>query len=427
MHRRIVVTGVGVVTPLGWDLEQVWARLCRGESGVGPVQDRAQVPSVHAMAVVPRGEEYKQMFSDRGIRYPSSATSDFIDMALLASDLALEHARHPQRHTVAERCGVSVGSGMGSLSGIVASSKQFDESMRKLSPFFIPKVLINLAAGHVSIRHQLKGPNHAVVTACAAGAMSIGDAYNFMRLNYADVMVCGGVECSTDPLTRAGFARMKALSQNQNPQEASRPFDKARDGFVIGEGAGMFVLETLDHALERGAEGQILAEVCGYGVSGDASHITSPPADGDGGKRAMLSALRDAGDLHPNKIGYVNAHATSTPAGDAAEVAAMEAVFGPTAQDRTTSDHLYVSSTKGATGHLLGAAGAVEAAFTVLSLKNGQVPPTLNLNEPDTLPFAFQHVKAKASDVKNLKYAMSNSFGFGGVNASLIFSKYVRP
>jgi 3-oxoacyl-[acyl-carrier-protein] synthase II len=313
---------------------------------------------------------------------------------------------------------------MGSLSGIVTCSKQFDISYKKLSPFFIPKVLVNMAAGHVSIRHKLKGPNHAVATACAAGAMSIGDAYNFIRLNYADVMLCGGVECSTDPLTGAGFARMKALSTCADPAAASRPFDTARDGFVIGEGSGVLVLETLDNVIKRGGEKHILAEICGYGMSGDATHITSPPADGDGGKRAMLSALRDAGDLCPSLVGYVNAHATSTPAGDAAEVAAIEAVFGPTSSQRGGSP-LYVSSTKGATGHLLGAAGAVEAAFSIMALGKGDIPPTVNLVEPDADPSSFRHVlENKSVSAPDLKYVMTNSFGFGGVNVSLIFKKF---
>lgn len=315
------------------------------------------------------------------------------------------------------------------LTGIVAGSKQFDVSAKKLSPFFVPKVLINLAAGQVSIRHKLQGPNHAVATACAAGAMSVGDAYNLMRLNYADMMLCGGVEFSSDPLTRAGFSRMKALSTCTDPAVASRPFDMARDGFVMGEGSGILVLETLESVLRRGGEQHIKAEVCGYGLSGDATHITSPPADGSGGRRAMLSALRDAGDLSPSYVGYVNAHATSTPAGDAAEVAAIEAVFGPSTEQRNAAQRspLYVSSTKGATGHLLGAAGAVEAAFSVLALMNKEVPPTVNLLEPDSYPVCFSHVMGnKSVAVSDLEYTMSNSFGFGGVNVSLLFKKYVK-
>ena len=296
--------------------------------------------------------------------------------------------------------------------------------MKKLSPFFIPKVLVNMAAGQVSIRHKAKGPSSAVATACAAGAMSIGDALNYMRLDYADVMICGGVEFSTDTLTRAGFARMKALSTSTHPEVASRPFDIARDGFVIGEGAGILILETLDHAIARGGEKHIIAEVCGYGTSSDATHITSPPLDGSGGKQAMLSALRNAANLSPASIGYINAHATSTQAGDAAEHNAIEAIFGPSSLERSQETPLYVSSTKGATGHLLGAAGAVEAAFTAMAIKNRAVLPTANLKTPDPFPQSYKHVLKKSIDTPGLQYAISNSFGFGGVNASLIFKKY---
>lgn len=428
--KRVVITGAGVVTPLGCDLSQVWSALCCGKSAVSPIISNSDV---HLMAKVSRTPDFLKLFSDRGIRHPSSPTSDFIDFALLASDLALENAGSPLQPTDGasvcppHRRGVSIGSGMGSLASIITSSRQFDESVKKLSPFFIPKVLINLAAGQISIRHKLQGPNNAVATACAAGAMSIGDAFNFMRLDYADMMVCGGVECSTDPLTRAGFARMKALSTSIDPLTGSRPFDKDRNGFVIGEGAGVLVLETLDSVIKSGREKRILAELSGYGVSGDASHITSPPPDGDGGRRAMISALRDANILCPTKIGYINAHATSTPAGDAAEVQAIEAVFGPSTQLRRADSPLYVSSTKGATGHLLGAAGAVEAIFSIMALTSNRVPPTANLRHPEPESVVFKHVVRESAATPDLQYAMSNSFGFGGVNASLIFKKYNNP
>lgn len=429
--RRVVVTGIGVVSPLGCDIRQVWGRILQGDSAVGAISrhnDPEKTPGVLMMAEVSRTDGFKDLFTSRGIRYQSSATSEFIDFAMLASDLALEHAGNPLQcdPIPAERRGVAIGSGMGSLAGIVSSSKQFDESFKKLSPFFIPKVLINLAAGQVSIRHSMKGPNHAVATACAAGAMSVGDAYNFMRLDYADMMLCGGVECSSDPLTRAGFSRIKALSPSNDPLTASRPFDRGRDGFVIGEGAAVLVLETLDSVLERNREGHVLAEVCGYGVSGDASHITAPPSDGEGGRRAMMSALRDAGNLAPQRVGYINAHATSTPLGDAAELRAIDAIFGPSAGMRSPDEPLYVSSTKGATGHMLGAAGAIEAAFAVMAVNSGCVPPTTHLKDPDILLESFRHVMGSHVNTPQLQYSMSNSFGFGGVNASLIFKKYIK-
>jgi len=278
-------------------------------------------------------------------------------------------------------------------------------------------VLISIAAGLVSIRHRFKGPNHAVATACAAGAHAVGDAYNWIRLGYADIMLAGGAEACICPLTIAGFARMKALSTCSDPTKASRPFDERRDGFVIGEGAAILVLEELNSAIKRNAP--IIAELCGYGVSGDAHHITSPALDGDGASRAMLSALRDAG-LQPQDIGYVNAHATSTPIGDAVETAAIEKVF------RANQESLLVSSTKGATGHMLGAAGAIEACFAALAVRDSIVPPTLNLdidnlkNKP-----SFSHVPLVSVSAPSLIHSMSNSFGFGGTNASLIFKKYV--
>jgi 3-oxoacyl-[acyl-carrier-protein] synthase II len=395
--------------------------LLEGKCGVRaiPEADQAGVP-VFVMAGIPRTDEFKKMFSERGISLGASSSSDFIDFSLLCSDFALAHAGLEPEKLDLTRSGVCIGSGMGSLEAIVHASHSFDKSYKKLSPYFISRVLINLAAGQVSMRHGFKGPNHAVATACATSANSIGDAYNFIRLNYADVMLAGGAECSTDPLTRAGFARMKALSTATDAVTASRPFDEARSGFVLGEGAGLLVLESLDHALSRGAEGQILAEVVGYGVSADSHHVTSPPPDGDGARRAMLSALRDAGlpdSLAP--VGYINAHATSTPAGDGAECAAIESLLPHAAADT------YVSSTKGATGHLLGAAGVVESTFAVMALQHGWIPPTLNLSDPDPVPSRFKHVN-KALQVPNLKYAMSNSFGFGGVNVSLLFKKYER-
>lgn len=410
------------MTPLGHELQNVWTALLEGKCGIRSISeaDQAGVP-VHVMADIPRTPEFKKLFSDQGISFGASSSSDFIDFSLLCSDFALAHAGLSPEKLDLTRSGVCIGSGMGSLEAIVDASHSFDKSYKKLSPYFISRVLINLAAGQVSMRHGFKGPNHAVATACATSANSVGDAYNFIRLNYADVMLAGGAECSTDSLTRAGFARMKALSTATEPSTASRPFDKARSGFVLGEGAGLLVLESLDHALSRGAENRILAEVVGYGVSADSHHVTSPPPDGVGARRAMLSALRDAGlpdTLEP--VGYINAHATSTPAGDGAECAAIESLL-PELDRSETSTH--VSSTKGAMGHLLGAAGVVESTIAIMALQQGWLPPTLNLTNPDPVPSRFKHL-TKALQVPNLKYTMSNSFGFGGVNVSLLFKKY---
>jgi 3-oxoacyl-[acyl-carrier-protein] synthase II len=343
--------------------------------------------------------------------------------------------------------------GMGSIQDVVTSSRNLDSSYRKVSPYFVPKILGNMAAGHVSLRHRFRGPLHSVSTACAAGSHAIGDAYNFIRLGYADVMLAGGAESNLDALTIAGFARMKALCPDSPPSQASRPFDSGRNGFVIAEGACVLVLEELSYAQRRGAV--ILAEVSGYGLSSDAHHSTSPSPQGDGAIRSMRVALADA-QLEPDDIGYVNAHATSTPVGDAIEAAAIDTVFDsgsqnnnrPSSSSSSRATPLYVSSTKGATGHLLGAAGALESAFTVLALRDGVVPPTLNLSSPDYTPCSFSHVPLQAihyinssdsnsdSDNNSEKYgtsnnrqpllhALKNSFGFGGTNASLVFSKFI--
>jgi 3-oxoacyl-[acyl-carrier-protein] synthase II len=328
------------------------------------------------------------------------------------------------------RAGVAISSGIGSISDTVEQYDNMKTSYKKVSPYFVPKILVNMASGSVSIRHGLRGPCHAVATACAAGSHAIGDAYNFIRLGYADMMLTGGTEASVDALSITGFARMKALSNTNVAEEASRPFDRKRNGFVIGEGACVLVLEELEHVLKRGAEDKIVCEVVGYGLSGDAHHPTVP--SGDGAQRSMLCALRDAG-IHPSKVGYINAHATSTPLGDAAEVAAIERVFGcdatgsfgdslhrSAAEDIPQSGlqrpddgvegigPLFVSSTKGATGHLLGAAGAIESAFCCLALRDGLVPPTLNLSDPDPLPSVneqtgkpiFFHVPNEVSSVQ---------------------------
>lgn len=313
-----------------------------------------------------------------------------------------------------DRAGACIASGIGSVEDIVAGHEALQVSHRRLSPYFVPRILIGSAGGAISIRHGLRGPLHAASTACAASAHSIGDAYNFIRLGYADAMLAGGAEASVNALSVAGFHRLKALSPLPNAKGASRPFDADRRGFVMGEGAGVLLLEDLECARRRGAT--VVAELSGYGLSADAHHITSPSPDGDGACRSMQSALADAG-LRPEQVTYVNAHATGTPAGDLAEARAIERVFG------AACERLFVSSTKGATGHLLGGAGAVEAAFTAYAVQEGRLPHTLNLAAP--IDARFQYVRTEPM-LTAVAHAMSNSFGFGGTNCSLILSKFVQ-
>jgi len=417
--RRVVVTGMGLVTPLGIGLERVWGRLLAGESGIGAIQsfDVSDLPSRIA-GQVPRGDKSSGLFNaDDWVPPKDQRRMDqFIVFAMGAAAQAVDDAGwHPTDEEERERTGVMIGSGIGGLPGITECAITLQErGPRRISPFFIPASLINLASGHVSIRYGFKGPNHSVVTACSTGAHAIGDAARLIMLDDADVMVCGGTEAAICRLGLAGFASARALSTNFNddPPRASRPWDQDRDGFVMGEGAGILVLEELDHAQQRGAK--IYAEVIGYGMSGDAYHITAPAEDGNGGYRAMRNALKRA-NLAPDQIDYINAHGTSTPKGDEIELGAVKRLFG---------DHAYklsMSSTKSAIGHLLGAAGSVEAIFSILALRDGVVPPTLNLDDPspgcdiDLVPH-----KAKERPVR---YVLSNSFGFGGTNASLIFAR----
>jgi 3-oxoacyl-[acyl-carrier-protein] synthase II len=415
--RRVVVTGIGLVTPLGVGAEHVWQRLLAGRSGIGAIQrfDVADLPSKIA-GQVPCGETANGDFNADDWIPPKEQRKmdEFIVFALGAAVQAVKDSGwEPQDEDGRERTGVMIGSGIGGLPGISEGSVTLHErGPRRISPFFIPSNLINLASGHVSIRFRFSGPNHAVVTACSSGAHAIGDAARLIQWEDADVMVCGGTEAAICRIGIAGFAAARALSTgfNDQPQRASRPWDKARDGFVMGEGAGIVVLEELDHARRRGAK--IYAEILGYGMSGDAHHITAPAEDGNGAFRAMRNALKRAG-LGPDSIDYINAHGTSTPLGDEIELNAVKRVFG---------DHAYklaMSSTKSAIGHLLGAAGAVEAIFSILAIRDGIVPPTLNLENPsegcdiDLVPFAAKE--------RRVRYALSNSFGFGGTNASLIF------
>jgi 3-oxoacyl-[acyl-carrier-protein] synthase II len=417
--RRVVVTGVGLVTPLGSGVEGNWTRLINGESGIRAIEsfDVSDLPAKIA-GQVPTDESHPHRFNaDDVVPARDRRRMDpFIVFGLAAAVQAIEDAGWtPEDEDERERTGVIIGSGIGGLRSIAGAQDTLEKGgPRKLSPFFIPSSLINLVSGHVSIRYGFKGPNHAVVTACSTGAHAIGDASRIIKYGDADVMVAGGAEAAICRLGIGGFAAARALSTgfNETPTRGSRPWDKDRDGFVMGEGAGVVVLEEYEHAKARGAK--IYGEILGYGMSGDAHHITAPAEDGNGGFRAMRNALKDAG-LTPDQIDYVNAHGTSTPLGDEIELGAVKRLFG---------DHAYklsMSSTKSAIGHLLGAAGAVEAIYSILALKNQIVPPTLNLDNPsDACDIDLVPHKAKEREVQ---YALSNSFGFGGTNASLVMGK----
>jgi len=410
---------MGLVTPLGFGVKPCWERLIAGQSGIRSIQafDVSDIPAKIA-GMVPRGETSAGLFNaDDWIPPKDQRKMDqFIIFAMAAASEAVEHSGwKPGDDEARNRTGVLIGSGIGGLPSIAEGALTLqDKGPRRISPFFIPAALINLASGHVSIKYGFRGPNHAVVTACATGAHAIGDAARMISFDDADVMVAGGAEAAVCRLGLAGFASARALSTafNDTPERASRPWDKDRDGFVMGEGAGVVVLEELEHARKRGAT--IYAEVIGYGMSGDANHITAPAEDGSGGQRAMLAALKRA-KLDPSAIDYVNAHGTSTPLGDEIELGAVKRVFGAHAYK------LSMSSTKSAIGHLLGAAGAVEAIFSILAIKNQIVPPTLNLENPS--PGCDIDLVPKAAKERPVRVALSNSFGFGGTNASLIFSE----
>lgn len=414
--RRVVVTGLGLVTPLGNGVEPTWKNLLKSESGIRRIDtfDTESLPSKVA-GLIPQGTGPGQFnFEDYIPLKDRRRMDDFIVYGIAAAEEALKDSGWvPETEEQKEMTGVMIGSGVGGLPRIYESSLTLkEEGPRKLSPFFIPSCLINLVSGQVSIRHGFKGPNHAVVTACSTGAHAIGDAARLIQWGDADVMVAGGAEASVCEIGVAGFGALRALSTNFNdePTKASRPWDQDRDGFVIGEGAGIVILEEYEHAKKRGAK--IYAEILGYGMSGDAYHITAPAEDGNGGFRAMRNALRRAG-LNPSDIGYVNAHGTSTPLGDMIELNAVKRLFGGDVSG------VSMSSTKSAIGHLLGAAGGVEAIFSILALKDGILPPTLNLETPSEGCEDIDLVPHKAKE-KKIRYAMSNSFGFGGTNASLV-------
>ena len=417
--RRVVVTGLGMVTPLGVGVDHNWSQIIAGKTGINRItgfdvddlacQIAGQVPGADA----PGGLDLDAFIEPREQR----RMDRFIQLGVVAAQLAVEDSgwMAEDRESL-NRTGVMIGSGIGGLETIVQTDQLMnDRGPRKISPFFIPSALINLVSGHVSIKYGFRGPNHAVVTACSTGAHAIGDAARMVALDDADVMVAGGAEAAVCRIGMAGFAAARALSTgyNDSPEKGSRPWDTGRDGFVMGEGAGIVVLEELEHARARGAT--IYAEIKGYGMSGDAYHITAPAEDGDGGYRAMEAALKRAG-LGAEEIDYVNAHGTSTPLGDLIEAGAVRRLLGDAV------GKVSMSSTKSATGHLLGAAGAIEAIYSVKTVQTGDLPPTLNLESPEEAVADFDLVPLK-SRKREVRNAMSNSFGFGGTNASLIIGQ----
>jgi 3-oxoacyl-[acyl-carrier-protein] synthase II len=417
--RRVVVTGMGIVSPLGCGIEATWANILAGKSGVKRIDD-FEVDDLAAQIAgrIPLGAGADGKFNpDEWMEVKEQRKVDpFIVFAMAAASQAIADAGvEPKTEEEKYRIGTLIGSGIGGIGGIYdASITLHERGPRRISPFFIPGRIINMASGNVSIRFGLKGPNHSVVTACSTGAHAIGDAARLIALGDADVMVAGGAESPVNRLSIAGFAASRALSTgfNDQPEKASRPYDKARDGFVMGEGAGILVLEDYERAKARGAK--IYGEVAGYGLSGDAYHITAPAEDGDGGFRAMQAAVKRAG-IDPSEIDYINAHGTSTPLGDEIELGSVTRMLGDAAGKAA------MSSTKSAIGHLLGAAGSVEAIFCLLAMRDGMLPPTINLDNPsvETVMDLVPHTAKK----KEVNIALSNSFGFGGTNASLVFRK----
>jgi 3-oxoacyl-[acyl-carrier-protein] synthase II len=417
--RRVVVTGLGMVTPLACGVEPTWRRLLAGESGISRIE-KFEVSDLACQIAgqIPRGDGSHGTFNPDQWMEPKEQrkVDDFIVFAMSAAKQALDDAGwHPSEYDDQIASGVLIGSGIGGIEGIAETALTLrDRGPRRVSPFFIPGRIINLASGYVSIAHALKGPNHAVVTACSTGAHAIGDAGRLIALGDADVMVAGGTESPISRISVAGFAACRALSTgfNNTPERASRPYDRDRDGFVMGEGAGAVVLEEYDHAKRRGA--RIYAELVGYGLSGDAFHITAPAEDGDGALRCMKAAIRRA-EISPAEIDYINAHGTSTPLGDEVELKAVERLVG------NAAGKISMSSTKSSIGHLLGAAGTIEAVFCLLAIRDQVVPPTINLDNP-SVATAIDLVPHKPRK-RSVNIALSNSFGFGGTNASLVFRR----
>ena len=417
--RRVVVTGLGMVTPLGVGVDHNWSQIIAGETGIGRIKGfEVDDLACQIAGQVPGADQPGGLDMDAFIEPREQRKQDrFIQLGIVAAQLAVEDSGwKPEDRESQNRTGVMIGSGIGGLETIVQTDQLMNErGPRRITPFFIPSALINLVSGHVSIKYGFRGPNHAVVTACSTGAHAIGDAARMVALDDADVMVAGGAEAAVCRIGMAGFAAARALSTGYNdaPEKGSRPWDTGRDGFVMGEGAGVVVLEELEHARARGAT--IYGEIKGYGMSGDAYHITAPAEDGDGGFRAMEAALKRAG-LAASEIDYVNAHGTSTPLGDLIEAGAVRRLLG----DAVGS--VSMSSTKSATGHLLGAAGAIEAIYSIKAVQTGDLPPTLNLEDPEEAVADFDLVPLK-SRKREVRNAMSNSFGFGGTNASLIIGQ----
>jgi len=410
-ERRVVITGLGMVSPLGLGTQENWRALTQGRSGIGPITRFDTTDYACKIAGELKGFNPEDWVARKDVKKMDL----FILYALAASEIALRDGGFQVSPAEADRVGVFIGSGIGGLPSIERQhAALLKEGPRRISPFFIVGLIVNMASGQVSIRFGAKGPNQASCTACATGSHAIGDAFEIIKRNDADVMIAGGAEGVITPLCVGGFAAMRALStRNDDPPGASRPFDKDRDGFVIGEGAGIVLLEELGHALKRGA--RIYAEVAGYGLSGDAYHVSAPSEDGDGPIRVMRSALRDAG-VDPSVIDYVNAHGTSTPQGDVVETRALRALFGERAR------RVAISSTKSMTGHLLGGAGGLETAITALAVHDDLVPPTINYTTPDP-ECDLDYVPNEARRMR-VNYALNNSFGFGGTNAALVLKKY---
>jgi 3-oxoacyl-[acyl-carrier-protein] synthase II len=413
-QKRVVVTGIGLITPLGIGTEASWRALLEGRAGIRRITQFDATAFASRIAAEVEGFNAENYIDPKEVK----KMDRFIHFGVAATQLALNDAGFNITPENAERVGVVVGAGIGGLHAIEHYHKALlEKGPRRISPFFIPMLIINLASGNISIKYGAKGPNAAVVTACATGSHSIGESMRMIQRGDADAMICGGTEACITPLGIGGFCAIKALStRNDEPEKASRPFDMDRDGFIMGEGSGILILEEMELALKRNA--RIYAELVGYGMSADAYHITAPSPDGDGPARCMANAVRDAG-IPPEKMDYINAHGTSTKQGDEIETAAIKKVFG---------EHAYklaVSSTKSMTGHLLGAAGGVEAAVSALSIYNSVVPPTINLDNPDP-ECDLDYVAGKAREM-NVDYALSNSFGFGGTNACLLFKKFEPP
>jgi len=412
LNRRVVITGVGLITPLGIGTDESWSAVCNGKSGIGPITKFDSSDFITRIA----GEVKNFDPADFLPKKEANRTEPHISYSVAATRMAMEDASLKIDSSNAERIGVLIGCAMGGLASLERNIELIQKKgPRRVSPFFIPMMITNMAAGQISIHVGAKGPNSSVATACAAGTHAIGEAYNFIQKGYADAMIAGGVESVITPTSIAGFNALKALSlRNDEPQKASRPFDRDRDGFVLGEGCGIVILESLDHAMKRGAP--IYAEIGGFGMSGDAYHITAPVPNGDGAARCMQAALDD-GNLQPESIGYINAHGTGTPMNDVCETLAIKTVF----QNQAAS--IPVSSTKSMTGHLIGGAGGVETVFTALTIKHGIIPPTINLDNPaEGCDLDYVPNVARKKDVT---CAMTNSFGFGGTNASLILKKFL--